>query len=123
MKKLTLDLQSIEADVAISDGYHTFDELYDHRITLYIALCKSYQHIKNNVEDIWFPVWRSHKHSDDSMYIGHFILGIGYEKGKQITYHIPMYRWEEANFAKTLEKAPEFDGHTSQDVLERIKNL
>ena len=23
----------------ISDGYHTFGELYDHRITLYISLC------------------------------------------------------------------------------------
>ena len=32
-------------------------------------------------------------------------------------------RWEETNFAKTLDKAPEFDGHTPADVLERIKSL
>lgn len=27
------------------------------------------------------------------------------------------------NFAETLYKAPEFDGHTSADVLERLKTL
>lgn len=128
MKKLKLNLQSIENDVEISDGYHTFDELYDHRITLYIALCKVYEEFiapsvydsdKGRKQD----VWRSQKHSDGSNYDGWFILGIGKEKGKQITYHIPNERWEETNFAETLEKAPEFDGHTSADVLERLKNI
>jgi hypothetical protein len=113
-KKLKLDLKSIEAEVSITDGYHTFDELYDHRITLYIALCKA---LKNG------NVWRSQLHSDGSNYDGWFILGIWFEKGKQITYHIQNYRWDEAEFAQTLDKAPEFDGHTSEDVLERIKNL
>ena len=28
--------------VEASDGYHTFEELYDHRITLFIALCKQH---------------------------------------------------------------------------------
>ena len=118
-KKLKLDLKSIEADVAISDGYHTFDELYDHRITLYIALCKSIQEYSG----FSTPVWRSKLHPDGTNYDGWFLLGINKEKGKQITYHIPNERWEETGFAETLDKAPEFDGHTSQDVLERIKNL
>lgn len=117
MKKLKLDLKSIVNEVSISDGYHTFDELYDHRITLYIALCKQiyYEHK--------YRVWRSQIHSDGSKYDGWFILGIGEEKGKQITYHIPNERWDETNFAADLDKAPEFDGHTSQDVLQRIKLL
>ena len=113
-KELTLNLKSIEDKVSISDGYHTFDELYDHRITLYIALCKS---LRNG------NVWRSQKHSDGSNYDGWFLLGIWFEKGKQITYHIPNERWEETEFAENLDKAPEFDGHTSADVLERIKKL
>lgn len=117
-KKLKLDLKSIEADVAISDGYHTFDELYDHRITLYIALCK--QIASTTFGD---TVWRSKLHSDGSNYEGWFLLGIDHTKGEQITYHIPLERWEETNFAETLEKAPEFDGHTSHEVLERIKKL
>lgn len=119
MKSLKLNLKSIEADVQISDGYHTFDELYDHRITLYIALCKS---IKDDLGD-WRSVWRSQKHFDGSNYDGWFILGIGKEKGHQITYHILNARWDETAFADTLEIAPEFDGHTSQDVLNRIKLL
>ena len=39
---------------------------------------------------------------------------------KQITYHLPLSKWEETGFAETLEKAPEFDGHTPDDVLEII---
>lgn len=115
MKKLKLDLKSIEGEVEISDGYHTFDELYDHRITLYIALCKAL----NDKEYIW----RSSVHSDGSNYDGWFLLGIRDLPGKQITYHIPNERWEETNFAQTLKIAPLFDGHTSQEVLERIKSL
>lgn len=122
MKKLELDLKSIEADVAISDGYHTFDELYDHRITLYIALCEAYIQIGEEWGSEGREVWKSKLHSDGSSYDGWFILGIGKEKGSQITYHIPLSRWDETS-ARELEKAPEFDGHTSQDVLERIKNL
>ena len=122
MKKLKLDLKSIEADVSISDGYHTFDELYDHRITLYIALCKQINHQPYDDEDK-FEVWRSMVHSDGSNYDGWFLLGIGKRKGQQITYHIPNERWDETDFAVVLDKAPEFDGHTSQDVLNRIKLL
>lgn len=112
------------------DGYHTFDELYNHRITLYIALCrmdfKYYaQVIEQTVEDGGYDnIWRSKRHSDGELCFGtgtQFILGIGKRVGEQISYHIPIERWEETNFADTLEKAPEWDGHTSDDVLERIK--
>lgn len=105
----------------ISDGYHTFGELYEHRITLYIALCKwvrSFMYREGNGD-----VWRSKLHSDGSSFDGWFILGINKEKGEQITYHLPLEKWNETGFAETLEKAPEFDGHTSEDVLERIKKL
>jgi hypothetical protein len=36
-----IDLKACGMDTnRISDGYHTFGELYDHRIQLFIALCK-----------------------------------------------------------------------------------
>ncbi len=104
----------------ISDGYHTFDELYDHRITLFIALCSVLRQL-NAIEENW--VWRAKLHSDGSEFEGWFILGINDEPGKQITYHLPMSRWEETNFADTCEYAPKWDGHTSADVLERLKRL
>lgn len=98
------------------DGYHTFDELYEHRIRLYIELCKN---IGKKVG--WSNIWCSVKHSDGTTFGDWFVLGINKEKGKQITYHLPARFWEEvAEFAEILEQAPEFDGHTSEDVLQRL---
>lgn len=113
--KITFD--GIEETGKISDGYHTFDELYEHRITLFIALCKNLDGYK------YANAWRSKLHSDGTSFDGWFILGINKEKGEQITYHLPISKWEETNFAEDLEKAPEWDGHTSNDVLERLKKL
>lgn len=112
-------------DMQVSDGYHTMDELYEHRIELYIALCRS---IRENYEGVGAPdlVWRSKRHSDGELAFGtgtQFVLGINVNAGYQITYHIPIERWDEAGFAKTLEKAPEYDGHSSAEVLERLKKL
>ena len=103
------------------DGYHTFDELYDHRITLYIALCRWMTQEPKHYE---MP-WRSKKHSDGEFAFGGtwFVLGIGKEAGKQITYHLPIERWNETDFAETLEKAPIYDNHSSDDVLNRLKYL
>jgi hypothetical protein len=123
MMKKTIIALKVEIDGKdsvgkISDGYHTFDELYEHRITLYIALCKQ-MFFTNKI------VWRSKKHSDGELAFGGtwFVLGINKEKAKQITYHLPIHKWNETKFATEYDKAPEFDGHTSTDVLERIKKL
>ena len=104
----------------LSDGYHTFNELYEHRATLYIALCEQ---LCLFVESFPKEVWRSKKHSDGTSYPGWFILGINKEKGKQITYHLPLSKWKETCFAETLDVAPKFDGHTPKQVLRRLKRI
>jgi hypothetical protein len=109
-------------DGDISDGYHTFDELYEHRITLFIALCKQFAYLELEFGPV-SNIWRSKLHHDGSEYEGWFIMGIGKDKGTQISYHLPISKWEETKFARTLENAPEWDGHTSQDVLERLRRL
>lgn len=101
----------------ISDGYHTFEQLYSHRIELFMALCRN---IQRNGDSL---VWRSRMHSDGSAYDGWFILGIGVIPGTQLSYHLPESKWDECDFAAILDKAPEWDGHTSDDVLERLKQL
>jgi hypothetical protein len=113
-----------EAAVCDCDGYHTFDELYEHRIELFIALCKAYEKIGDEWGSGGIEVWKSKKHSDGELAFGGtwFVLGIGTEKGEQITYHLPIAKWEEAP-GDILDKAPEFDGHTSEDVLNRLKSL
>ena len=107
------------------DGYHTFGELYEHRITLWIALCRTFSLYSKTMIPTGNPCWRSKNHSDGELAFGGtwFLLGIGTAKGQQITYHLPIEKWAECTFAETLEKAPEFDGHTSDDVIERLKNL
>lgn len=111
-------------DMIVSDGYHTMDELYDHRTELLITLCRL---IKRDKEKDNLKVYRSKVHADGSAYDGWFLLGIlDMIARKQITYHLPMERWDDTQFAYTCETAdmvPEFDGHTSADVINRLKNL
>lgn len=104
----------------ISDTYHTFGELYDHRFTLYIALCSLLADPRQ------YPihnVWRSKLHHDNTMYDGMFIMGIDLAPGNQISYHLNMEWWDKTEFATTLDKAPKWDGHSSNDVLERLMKL
>ncbi len=88
----------------ISDGYHTFDELYEHRCLLFINLALQWR------RDCSY--WRPH-------YEGWPLLGIVTSKG-QITYHVPE-KFLPLFKDKIKEGGPEFDGHTSQDVVERMK--
>jgi hypothetical protein len=102
----------------ISDGYHTMDELYQHRRVLWVTLCRLVKHF-----DMGRMVWRSDKHSDGSSFAGWFVLGISAAQGQQMTYHLPVTMWQQCEFAETLDRAPEFDGHTPADVLERLARL
>jgi hypothetical protein len=70
-------------------------------------------------------IWRSKQNHPDGikMYDGWFVMGIGVKPGKQITYHLPLSRWNETDFAQTLDHAPDWDGHTPDDVLTRLKIL
>ncbi len=99
----------------ISDGYHTFGELYDHRIELFIALCRI----------LSFPTAYAKKIWKCQIENGWFIMGINTEKGKQITYHLPASKWDETDFCTHIlgKEKYFFDGHTSADVLKRLKEL
>lgn len=93
-----------------SDGYHTFDELYEHRILLFIGLIAATD----------LHAWRSFKHDDGSKYDGWFIAGIDLPTGT-ITYHLPEKYWDMLQgYAEALDKAPKWDGHTPPDVIDRL---
>jgi len=109
-------------NMSVSDGYHTMDDLYEHRISLWIAYCRLAATLEKSCKARQ-SVWRSKLHSDGTGFDGWFVLGMNHTPGKQITYHLPMSKWAETDFAKTYKKAPEFDGHTSDDVLIRLKKL
>lgn len=88
----------------VSDGYHTFDELYGHRCLLYIALC-----LANKDKCGWKP-----------HYEGWPVLYFNSSAG-QITYHIDEKKFG-GLFKDKIRRDDSFvwDGHTSDDVLARL---
>lgn len=95
----------------ISDGYHTFDELYEHRMVLFSVICNQ----NNNIS------WKSWKHDDGTMFDNYFIVGINTPEG-QATYHYHKDNWDTFK-VQELSYAPKFDGHTPDDVLKRLQSL
>ena len=114
IQKLIEQLPEPQKDL-VSDGYHSFKELYDHRIKLFVALCNV---LENWDTEIGHPsqCWKSKLHSDGTMFDGWFIAGIGTEPWKTLTYHLPMSEWENMDIPE-IDNAPEWDGHNSDDVL------
>jgi hypothetical protein len=99
----------------ISDGHHTFNELYQHRAALFAALCRSHPGLS----------WRSRNHHEggDPMFPGFFIAGITIPRGDrsvQVTYHCDASTWGWFDGAPVLDHAPAWDGHTPTDVVDRL---
>jgi hypothetical protein len=113
------ELRAAKVTGETSDGYHTFNELYEHRDALFIALCAMLSEVNGFGLYEALP-WRSKLHSDGTMFDGWFIMGIRREPGHQISYHLPIAYWERTRFCLELDRAPPFDGHTSADVIQRL---
>lgn len=99
----------------ISDGYHTFEELYEHRHALTLSLMKARPDL----------FWYSRRHNDGELCFGDgswFILGAELPVAGGITYHLPMRLWDAATLtgATELEIGREWDGHTATDVANRL---
>ena len=96
----------------LSDGYHTFNELYHHRAILFSVIC-------NSMPD---KAWKSKLHDTGDMFDGMFIVGIETPEG-QATYHYDIEPYWDMFKVKELEKAPKWDGHTPQVAIDRIAKL
>lgn len=100
-----------------SDGYHTFDELYDHRCLLWIALILQPAIAPTSY---WvrehFAGWDLLVHTDyseqsqEQPYLHN-----------QLSYHVPA-KYRELYEGKITETGANnaYDGHTSKDVLQRL---
>lgn len=100
-------------DVAmVSDGYHTFADLYFQRLCLTAALFNSYPDL----------AYKTRRHDDGSEPFGGgwFLVSIGTPKG-QYSYHYEDKYWDLFTVPER-EKAEPFDGHTSKDV-DRLLSL
>lgn len=109
-------------DIDVTDGYHTMHELYQHRMALNIALFNTL--ICGNDLDVK-EVMKSKLHNDGTMFEGYFIvLAYSSHLGRnQISYHYDIKYWDEFTIPE-VERIPfPYDGHTSQDVIERLLKL
>jgi hypothetical protein len=95
----------------LSDGYHSYKELYHHRAILFCALCAAYPG----------KAWKSLLHESGKMYAGMFIVGIDTPEG-QYTYHCDIDPYWAMFRCKELARAPEYDGHEPGDI-ERLLSL
>ena len=106
-KKYILSQLDIVEDIGeISDGYHTFNSLYNQRLCLFAALVNAYKD----------KAWKSRLHHDGEPCFGGgwFIVGITTPAG-DYTYHYELKDWNLFD-CKVLDKAHEWDGHTDKDV-------
>lgn len=95
-----------------SDGFHTMAELYHHRAVLFSVIVRDHAEL----------AWKSKAHNDGTMYDGMFIVGIQTSQG-QATYHYDIEPYWEMFDCRELERAPEWDGHTPEQAIERIATL
>ena len=95
----------------VSDGYHTFNELYDHRAVLFAVICNEHPHL----------AWKSKLHHTGDMFDDMFIVGLNTSHG-QISYHYDMKLWD-LFVVPELERAPEWDGHTPADAVKRLERV
>ncbi len=95
----------------MSDGYHTFDELYMHRRVLFSIICHQYPHL----------AWKSWKHSDGTMFDDCFVVGIKTPEG-QYSYHYGKQYWDEFK-VPVLKYAPTYDGHQPKDITRLVSLL
>lgn len=103
-------ITAIRDTSGISDGSHTFGELYHHRAILSATILNSHSEL----------AWKSKRHEDGDMIKGFFIVGIETPKG-QFTYHYPLDYWDYFK-VKKVNYAPKWDGHSSNDV-DRLLSL
>ena len=97
----------------LSDGFHTFNGLYEQRMILFAALVKAYKN----------KAWKSYRHEDGEYCFGGgwFIVGIDTPEGSY-TYHYENKYWDMFDCVD-LPRAKHWDGHTEAEAETRLMSL
>ena len=91
----------------VSDGFHSFNELYEHRYVLFLSFAKGNP-----------GAFKTRRDDSGEEWSGWFILGINTRHG-QISYHLPEKYWDMIDVDE-VERNLDYDGHSASDVLERL---
>lgn len=101
-----------------SDGYHTFNELYEYRL-LYNAILfnELFRHHQN------YDIHKSWKHSDGELaFAGGWFVVVAQLPTGQITNHYEEKDWHLFDIEER-ETANEWDGHTPKQASERLREF
>lgn len=113
----------------VSDGYHTFDELYEFRKVYNAALFNEWgqtQTLCLNPLRVTkqYDVHKSWRHHDGELcFGGDWFIVVAMLPTGQISNHYHKDDWDLFRIPEVEKAKYPFDGHTSKDVLERLKNL
>jgi len=111
----------------ISDGYHTFDELYEFRKLYNAALFnewgEDYNYAKG-IDTTQYNVHKSKRHNDGELcFGGGWFIVVAVLPTGQISNHYKLEDWDLFKIPEYPKALYEFDGHTPKDVIERLKNI
>ena len=102
----------------VSDGYHTFAELYEFRKVYNAALFNEW------ARQGLYEVHKSWRHHDgDWCFGGGWFIVVAVLPTGQISNHYEAKDWDLFKIPETIMAQYEFDGHTPKDVIERLSKL
>lgn len=102
----------------LNNQHDLIQELYEFRLVYNALLFNLYY--ENNV----FEVYKSKRHSDGELcFDGEWFVVVAILPDGQITNHYHIGYWDYFKIPAYDKVKDEFDNHTSQDVLERLKKL
>ena len=112
----------------ISDGYHTFDELYEFRKLYNAALFNAWSlEWSKGISEFAKPLYDVHKSTKhfngEECFGGGWFIVVAILPTGQITNHYKMKDWDLFEIPVTDKAKYEFDGHTGIDVIERLEAL
>lgn len=115
----------------ITDGQHTFGDLYHHRAVLTALFANQVREWEKTYELSLNKGWidqsqydtlsqlcgvvRSKKHADGTMFTGYFIVHFSTPAG-DYSYHYPITEWDLFDNIRTVDKVGEYDGHKPEDI-------
>jgi hypothetical protein len=102
----------------ISDGYHTFKELYEFRKLYNAALFNEW------AENGKVEVYKSKRHFDgEECFGGGWFIVVAILPTGQISNHYELKDWDLFKIPECEKSRYEFDGHTSEDVIKRLNGI
>lgn len=115
MERIKIPMENVGE---VSDGYHTFNELYEFRKVYNAGLFNEWAR-QNKMS-----VHKSKKHFDgEECFGGGWFIVVANLPAGQISNHYEMKDWDLFQIPEKERALFEFDGHTPKDCIDRLLDL